>query len=251
LLETALDRLAPQRNGTTDIYTIGIAGWSQQDVFRSELWGALGAMSAALPIGGRSVTLVNHRDTVEDVPIATHQNFASAVRAVGRRMDKDEDVLMLIMTSHGARNGLALYLPGVVSAGLTPEHVATILDQEGIKHRILIISACYAGVFLKHLANENTIIISAADENSPSFGCSNEREWTYFGDAFFNHAVRSGKDFQRAFMEAKVKIAEWEARDGLSASNPQAHFGEALLAKLRATHAASVAEDRMLVPAEE
>jgi hypothetical protein len=195
--------------------------------------GALSAMTGMLPIEARSITLINHPDTVADLPIATHQNLAAAIRAVGRVMNKDEDVLMLILSSHGSRKGLGLYLPGVVSNSLTPDHLAELLKREGIKHRVLIISACYSGIFLKPLVNENTIVMTAADENNTSFGCSNEREWTYFGDALFNHAARTGVDLRRAFEQAKLKIAEWEARDGLTASNPQAHFGEALLAKLR------------------
>ena len=75
-------------------------------------------------------------------------------------------------------------------------------------------------------------MLTAADEKSTSFGCSNEREWTYFGDAFFNQHLRPDVTLEQAFLDARVKIGEWEARDGLPPSNPQAHFGPALTAKL-------------------
>jgi hypothetical protein len=87
-------------------------------------------------------------------------------------------------------------------------------------------------VFIKPLANDNTIVITAADEKSTSFGCSNEREWTYFGDAFFNHNLRAGVSIEEAFLDAKVTIGQWEAAEGLTPSNPQGHFGPALMAKL-------------------
>src|SRR5207302_6280342 len=103
---------------------------------------------------------------------------------------------------------------------------------EGIKNRILIVSACYSGVFIKPLANDDTIILTAADESHPSFGCSNEREWTYFGDAFFNQNLRPGVDIEEAFRNAKATIAEWETREGLTPSNPRGYFGSALLSKL-------------------
>jgi hypothetical protein len=232
MLDAMTARLAPQRPGVSDIYAIGVAGWSQQDVFQREVDGALGAIDRFLPIANRVMHLVNHPSTMHSLPFANRQNFAAAVRAIGRVMNKDEDVLLVFLTSHGSRDGVALVMPGVVNAALKPEDLASVLDREGIKNRILIVSACYSGVFVKPLANENTIVLTAADENSLSFGCSNEREWTYFGDALFNQSLKPGKDLKRAFYDAKSLIGVWETTEGISPSNPQGHFGEALLARL-------------------
>ena len=106
------------------------------------------------------------------------------------------------------------------------------LDREGIRNRIVVVSACYSGVFVQPLANDNTIVLTAADDKSTSFGCSNEREWTYFGDAFFNQHLKPDVTLEEAFLNARVTIGQWEARDGLTPSNPQGHFGPALVAKL-------------------
>ena len=67
---------------------------------------------------------------------------------------------------------------------MTPQEVAAVLDREGIKNRVVIVSACYSGTFVPPLANDNTIVLTAADAKSTSFGCAPERDWTYFGDAF-------------------------------------------------------------------
>jgi hypothetical protein len=163
-------------------------------------------------------------------------------------MDPDEDVLLLFMTSHGTQDGVALELPGLVSADLAPEDVAAVLDREGIKNRIVVVSACYSGVFVKPLANDNTIVLTAADEKSTSFGCSNEREWTYFGDALFNHGLRPEVSLEQAFADARAKIGEWETLDGLPPSNPQAHFGPELIAKLARIYGASRQAERAQAP---
>jgi Peptidase C13 family len=239
LMDEAIARLAPQTRGETDVYAIGIAGWAEQDVFIKELDGALAAVGKVLPVRDRTLRLVNHVDTVEKTPAALRANFAAAVRAVARKMDRDEDVLLLFMTSHGSPDGVALQLPGLLSVDLAPEDVAAVLDREGIKNRIVAVSACYSGVFVKPLANDNTIVITAADEKSTSFGCSNEREWTYFGDAFFNHNLRADVSIEEAFLDAKVTIGQWEAADGLTPSNPQGHFGPALMAKLARVYGTS------------
>ena len=239
LMDEAIARLAPQTRGATDVYAIGIAGWAEQDVFIKELDGALAAVGKVLPVRERTMRLVNHADTVERTPVALRANFASAVRAVGRVMDRDEDVLLLFMTSHGSPDGIALRLPGLMNTELAPEDVAAVLDREGIKNRIVVVSACYSGVFVKPLANDNTIVVTAADEKSSSFGCSNEREWTYFGDAFFNRNLRADVSIEEAFLDAKVTIGQWEAADGLTPSNPQGHFGPALMTKLAGVYGTS------------
>jgi hypothetical protein len=232
LLQAEIAGLAPSTKGTTNIYALGVAGWADQDVFLKELDGGLAALGGVLPIRGRAVRLVNHRETLESLPLANQRNFAAAVHALGEVMDKDADVLLLLMTSHGEPTGFGLRLPSEVVTQLTPQEVATALDNEGIKNRIVIVSACYAGVFVPPLTNDNTIVITAADANSTSFGCAPERDWTYFGDAFFRQSVRPGQDFQRAFDNARVLIQGWELMDRARPSNPQAHFGPALVAKL-------------------
>ena len=230
LLQQEIANLAPQQKGITDIYALGIAG-VDQDVFGKEVGGGLDAIANVLPIKNRTVRLINRHDTVDTVPLATVQNFAAAVRAIGNVMDKDEDVLVLFMTSHGEQSGFALQLPGATTE-LTPQEVASTLDSEGIKNRVVIVSACFSGIFVPPLANDNTIVITASDAKSTSFGCAPERDWTYFGDAFFRQSLHPGSDFASAFERARVLIQGWELMDHAAPSNPQGSFGPAVVAKL-------------------
>jgi Peptidase C13 family len=231
LLQEQFAQLTPSRKGETEIFTLAVAGWGDQDVFVKELDGALEALGSVLPIKGRTVRLINRRDTVTKVPLANFPNFKAAVHAIGNVMDKDNDVFVLVMTSHGEQTGFALQLPGGV-AELTPQQVAVALDGEGIKNRVVIVSACFSGIFVPPLANDNTIVITAADAKHTSFGCAPERDWTYFGDAFFHQSLHPGADFENAFEHARVLIHGWEMMDQATPSNPQGSFGSALVAKL-------------------
>ncbi|MGN6748921.1 MAG: C13 family peptidase [Xanthobacteraceae bacterium] len=231
LLQEQFAQLKPSRQGETGIYTIAIAGWADQDVFVKELDGALEALGSVLPIKGGTVRLINRRDTLDTIPLATALNYAASVHAVANVMDKDNDVLVLVMTSHGEQTGFALQLPGG-TAELTPQQVAAALDGEGIKNRVVIVSACFAGIFVPPLANDNSIVITAADAKHTSFGCAPERDWTYFGDAFFHQSLHPGADFENAFEHARVLIHGWEMMDHATPSNPQGAFGRALVAKL-------------------
>lgn len=232
LLKTELARLTPRKKDATNIYVLGIAGWADQDVFLKELDGALVAMSTVLPIRGHWVRLVNHRQTLKSLPLANQRNFAAAVHALGERLDKEADIFILVMTSHGSPAGFGLRLPSAAVAQLTPQDVAATFDREGIKNRVVIVSACFSGTFVPALANDHTIVLTAADAKSPSFGCAPERDWTYFGDALFRQSIRPGRDFQQAFDSARMLIQGWELMDRARPSNPQAHFGAAMVAKL-------------------
>ncbi len=233
LLDAAMSGIAVPRDHARHIFTIGVAGFSAEDVFIKELNGGLAALGQVLPIEGRALRLVNHLSFVNATPLASLQNFAAAIHGIGKLMNKNDDVLLLLMTSHGSPDGFALLMEGVDRGTLRPDQVASVLDDEGIKNRIVIVSACYSGIFLKPLMSDNSIVLTASDENSPSFGCSSERDWTYFGDALFNHALHPGVTLQQAFDQAKQTIASLEAEGKLPASNPQGYFGSALVEKLR------------------
>jgi hypothetical protein len=67
------------------------------------------------------------------------------------------DVLFLILTSHGSPDGLAV-VAGRQQETLTPPRLADMLNATGIRYRAVVISACYSGVFIPRLANADTLV---------------------------------------------------------------------------------------------
>ena len=109
------------------------------------------------------------------------------------------------------------------------EHqLRTLLDSSGIKNRVVVISACHSGSFIPALATPTTLVITAARADRTSFGCSDKRRWTYFGDAYFNRALRRQTSLAQAFTRAKRRIGRWEAQEKLTPSLPQIAGGETL-----------------------
>jgi hypothetical protein len=92
-----------------------------------------------------------------------------------------------------------------------------------------------AGVMNK----DQDVLVLFTDATHTSFGCAPERDWTYFGDAFFRQSLHPGADFAQAFGHARVLIQGWEMMDHDPPSNPQAHFGPALVDKLAPFFAAA------------
>jgi hypothetical protein len=76
-------------------------------------------------------------------------------------------------------------------------------------------------------------VITAAAPDRPSFGCRDGATWTYFGDAFFNRALRGEGQLDRAFETARDLVTARERRERFDPSNPQIAGGAEVLAKLR------------------
>ncbi len=194
------------------VVSFGLFG--DQGVFRSEAIGAARVVAGRFETGPIDVHY-NSRKGGD----ATIKGLAKSLQAAAGALDAEKDVLFLILTSHGAPDGLAIKA-GRLTQTLTPSSLADLLARTGVQHKVVIISACYSGVFVPRLANSNVLVITAADANHPSFGCEDKAKWTYFGDAFFNVALRHAKDVKDAFVEARALVRKRELREHFEPSNP-------------------------------
>jgi hypothetical protein len=182
----------------------------------------------------RAVQLINDRDDHESFAIANTTGLRYALARVGAAMDPKDDVLVLWLTSHGApQTGLHLFnnVPRL-DTDLAPADVRRALDDSGIRWRIVIVSACFAGIFIEPLQSDTTAIITAADATRTSFGCADNRELTYFGEAFLRGAMPNATSLQLAFDQARKAIAERESAERIAPSNPQMWVGTSMAKKL-------------------
>jgi hypothetical protein len=223
---TAAAKVATGTKGKLDLFFVGFAGDGTQDVFLSEVQFARDTVAAKYGSATRSLVMVNNLQSVTRYPLATQNNLTQSLQAVARKMNGAEDVLLFFLTSHGMPNGLAsTELPGFSNESLSAKQLRAALDKSGIKNRIIILSACFAGGFIPALRDDNTLILTAASAFRTSFGCSNERQLTYFGDAFFQQSLPQSASLTDAFNRAMEKIGEWERRDRLDNSQPQILMG--------------------------
>jgi hypothetical protein len=216
------------------IVAFGLFG--DQSVFESEASGA--AKIVADRFGGSPVIV---RANTKSQSQATVDTLANAMEAAAKGIDAENDVLVVILTSHGSRAGLAVKA-GKYEDLLWPQVLGAMLNHSGVRHRAVIISACYSGVFIPQLASPDTLVITAADADHTSFGCQDGVQWTYFGDAFFNHAMRRATNLRDAFDMARILVSERELLNRLEPSNPQMAGGESFVDRLRggAEHVSTV-----------
>lgn len=235
LLADALARLKPGRPGEVELYFVGAAGYAAQDVFMREVNSITRLFDERFGTAGRSLKLINNADTIEEVPMASRTALAQAFARIARLMNPDEDILFLFMTSHGSKEHRFSLEFGMLRFNeLDPITLRQLLDDAGIRRRVIVVSACYSGGFIDALQNEDTLVITAAAADKNSFGCENENDYTYFGKAYFDEALRKTWSFTEAFEMAKPEIAAREKQDEYTPSEPQMVVGKNIAPVLEA-----------------
>ena len=82
--------------------------------------------------------------------------------------------------------------------------------------------------FIPALQHPTTLVMTASRADRASFGCENENDWTFFGNALFNNGLRTTTSLLDAFSAAKELIAGWEAKEKFKPSEPQIYVGEGI-----------------------
>jgi hypothetical protein len=232
-VDAAIDALAPQRPGEIDLFALGFAGDGTEGVFRNEIEHFERMIAERFGLPQRTVALVNHPDTIDARPLATLGNLRLALRGIGARMDRDEDMLLMFLTSHGsADHELHVALDDLPLDPISPQDLRTALDSAGIEWRILVVSACYSGGFIDALSSPRTLIITAARQDRPSFGCGVTSEITWFGQAFLVDGLNATLDLPAAFTQARRDIRARERERDERPSWPQLVLGDEMAERL-------------------
>jgi Peptidase C13 family len=229
---------SPSEPPTPHAYFVGFAGDADPEVFSREAQFARQVFATRFGSADRSVLLVNDADDRDSWPLASLSGLSQTLKLLATRMDPDEDVLVLFLTSHGSADGLEVRNGSLPLAQLAPEDLRQALDDSGIRWRVVVVSACYAGVFVDALKNDTTAIVTAADAAHSSFGCQEDRELTWFGEAFLKDSLPGSASLEEAFAKASGLIAQREDAEHQVHSNPQLFVGAQMRDKLRSLEGA-------------
>lgn len=224
-LARALAGLRPQRPGTVDAYVVAVA-LDSDPVFGREAREAARVLSRRYDAAGRTLVLAGSDGSgPSDLPAGSPAAIAAALARVAEVMDGAEDVLILYTTSHGAPLGIVYNDADQGYGAISPARLWTMLEGLRIRNRMVLLSACFSGVFVPMLQSPTTAIVTAASADRTSFGCQADNDWTFFGDALVNHALRKAQPLAAAAAEAQRTIAGWEGQGSLTPSQPQVSIG--------------------------
>jgi hypothetical protein len=224
-LEHALNSLRPQQPGVVDAFVI-VAAFDADLVFNREAREAGRVLASRFDARNRTVVLADDEGADQADASGNPNNLALALARTAALMDHGEDVLVLYTTSHGSPHaGLNVRHPRYGAGVITPDQLAALLGGYEQTNRLLILQACFSGQFIPALATPRTVVATAASSMDSSFGCTPGNDWTFFGHALINLAMRHRDTFARQFRRAVVTIIGWEQKQDIPASNPQISVG--------------------------
>lgn len=233
-IDRALAALPPQRKGVVDAYVLSVA-LDSDPVFGREAREAGRVLSRRYDAAGRTIVLAGSDGSAPSaLPRGSPENIALALARIAEVMDRNEDVVIIYTTSHGAPIGIVYNDASEGFGVISANRLAGMLDGLGITRRLVIVSACFSGAFVPALASRDTAVLTASVADRTSFGCQSDNDWTFFGDALINHALRKAQPLAAAGKEAAGLVEQWERRGQLTPSLPQTAIGAGAQAWLEA-----------------
>lgn len=134
---------------------------------------------------------------------------------------------LIYLTGHGAPDGLAMSAD-VPMIFVRPTRLESMLDSCAQRTTVLVVSACFSGVYMSPaITRPERIVMTASAADLTSFGCSNNNRYTFFDQCFID-AWQSQQQWGRLADDVRQWVRETERRGSFPSSNPQFFFGPGL-----------------------
>ena len=217
-----------QANAFSDWAAVIVAGdWRAHDGSPSEVFdNARRDLSQSLVAAGFSPDHIRQfsvREAKATAPLKTDPDIiAGQLNALAQQT---RGGCLVYFTSHGTPDGIVLgdnvWPPGVMARMVD--------DTCGKRPTVVVVSACFSGVFLPALAGPERMVLTAARPDRTSFGCGAEDRYTFF-DACVLDELKQAHDFAALGVAVQGCVARREEqKQSISLpSEPQLDIGVAL-----------------------
>lgn len=136
---------------------------------------------------------------------------------------------LLYFTSHG--------IPSAMVFGeaprMTPDMMANLVRGAcGSRPTVVVVSACFSGIFVNALAAPNRMVLTAASRDRTSFGCAADETYPWF-DGCIIESLPTATDFLALAAAARACVARKETERGVGPpSEPQLFVGAEMQLRL-------------------
>lgn len=115
----------------------------------------------------------------------------------------------------------------------SPRELGDLMDNAcGGGPTIVIVSACFSGVFVPVLAGPNRLVFTAARPDRTSFGCGQADRYTFFDQCFLG-SLPGSHDFPGLADRVKACVTAREKQEKMTPpSEPQFYIGPTIAAEL-------------------
>lgn len=217
----------------SDWAAVVVAGdWHAHDGSPSEIFDNSRRDVAAALVGiGFDPANVMQFSTRPDRYPDTHP-LAAEARAIANSLwdlsNRTNAGCLVYFSSHGTPSGVVLG-----DTVLSPDQLQSMLTNAcGDRPTVVVVSACYSGVFVAALKGPNRLVMTAARPDRTSFGCGGSNKYPYF-DTCFLAAIRKVHDFPDLAAQTRACVGEMEIRlKSTPPSEPQVSLGSDIAANL-------------------
>jgi hypothetical protein len=223
----------PAGAGTSDWAAIVVAGdWHAHSGAPSEVFdNARRDISKTLiEIGFQPANVAQFSMRPERYPDANpgHSDPGTIATALWDLSNRTNGGCLTYFTSHGSPDGIAMN-----DDVLSPEKMAKIVGNAcGARPTVVIVSACFSGVFVPVLAAPNRLILTASRSDRTSFGCGEADRYTFF-DSCVMQSLRPSGDFVGLARDVRECVAAREKKEHVDyPSEPQLYLGGSVAKEL-------------------
>ena len=165
----------------------------------------------------------------EDMPLPVDPPVGLP-RTLKRLTDASPGGCFVYLTSHGNADGVVFG-----KNMLAPDAVKVMLDGTcGARPTVVVISACFSGIFVPELAGPNRMVVTAARADRASFGCGAEETYTYFDGCVLESLPKASR-LDVLAEQARTCVARRETEMGMEPpSEPQIAIGAEMAKRLPA-----------------
>ena len=149
---------------------------------------------------------------------------------LGSLANQARDGCLLYFSTHGNPLGIVVgQTNGGQVALMSPDVLSKIVDRAcGSRPTVLILSACFSGVFVPTVSDSNRAVFTAARRDRSSFGCSESDRYPYYDDCILSSFPKVS-DFAALAATTKDCVAAKEIATGAKPpSEPQIAIGPGL-----------------------
>ena len=128
---------------------------------------------------------------------------------------------LVYFTSHGSPDGIVMG-----DDIFSPKDFARMVNNAcGQRPTVVVVSACFSGVFVPYLQGPNRFVLTAARPDRTSFGCGQADRYTFFDQCFLT-SIAPAHDFPDLATDTRRCVATREAKEDVSPpSDPQVAAG--------------------------
>jgi hypothetical protein len=164
-----------------------------------------------------------------DQPDALHSDPQDIANTLWDLTNRAPGGCLIYFTSHGSPDGIV-----VDDTQIAPSKMAVIVNNAcGGKPSVIVMSACFSGIFVPALAGPDRMVFTAARPDRTSFGCGESDKYTFFDTCFLSSLPLSG-DFVGLAQRTTSCVAAREKQEQIEyPSEPQLSVGPQVAADLR------------------